>query len=83
MADIPIKIIVIGDGAVGKTSLLVTYREGVFPTKYEPTVFENYVQKITLDNIEYTMKLWDTAGQETYEQVRQLSYPDVSCNPME
>ncbi|KAK9477289.1 P-loop containing nucleoside triphosphate hydrolase protein [Lipomyces japonicus] len=73
------KIVVVGDGACGKTSLLLTYAYGVFPTTYVPTVFENYTASATLENGK-TVKLglWDTAGQEDYDRLRPLSFPDAS-----
>uniref|UniRef100_A0A6P7GR30 Ras-like GTP-binding protein RhoL n=1 Tax=Diabrotica virgifera virgifera TaxID=50390 RepID=A0A6P7GR30_DIAVI len=41
--------------------------------------FEHYGQKLVVDDVEYDMTLWDTAGQEDYERLRPLSYPHVSC----
>jgi small GTP-binding protein len=72
-----LKLVVIGDGAVGKTCLLVVYAKGTFPTEYVPTVFENYKCKVTVDGVEYNVQLWDTAGQEELVNVRQLSYPNT------
>jgi small GTP-binding protein len=72
-----LKLVVIGDCAVGKTCLLVVYAKGTFPTEYVPTVFENYKCKVTVDNIEHNVQLWDTAGQEELVNVRQLSYPNT------
>jgi small GTP-binding protein len=69
-----LKIVVVGDGAVGKTCLLVVHSNGTFPTEYIPTVCENYRCKVVVDDIEYNIQLWDTAGQEEMESVRQLSY---------
>ena len=43
------KIVVIGDGAVGKTALCEVYVRGKFPEQYAPTVFETYPHKITKD----------------------------------
>ncbi|XP_074025530.1 ras-like GTP-binding protein RhoL [Leptinotarsa decemlineata] len=74
-----LKITVVGDGIVGKTCMLSTYTKGVFPAEYVPTVFEHYGQKITVDDVEYDMTLWDTAGQEDYERLRPLSYPHTNC----
>jgi small GTP-binding protein len=72
-----LKLVVIGDGAVGKTCLLVVYAKGSFPTEYVPTVFENYKCKVTVNEVEYSVQLWDTAGQEELVNVRQLSYPNT------
>jgi small GTP-binding protein len=74
-----IKLVVVGNGAVGKTCLLVIYAKGTFPTEYIPTVFENYKTKVTVDGAEYFVQLWDTAGQEELENVRVLSYPNTDC----
>ncbi|POW14718.1 hypothetical protein PSTT_02702 [Puccinia striiformis] len=68
------KLVIIGDGACGKTSLLSVFAMGEFPEDYEPTIFENYVAEIRLDNKPIQLALWDTAGQEEYERLRPLSY---------
>lgn len=73
-----IKITIVGDGTVGKTCILMTYTKNVFPEEYIPTVFENHESVITVDSIDYSIKLWDTAGQEDYANIRPLSYPGVS-----
>ncbi|KLO16561.1 ras-domain-containing protein [Schizopora paradoxa] len=68
------KLVIVGDGACGKTSLLSTFAMGEFPKEYEPTIFENYVAEIQLDGKHVQLALWDTAGQEEYERLRPLSY---------
>lgn len=70
------KLVLLGDGACGKTSLLNVFTRGYFPTVYEPTVFENYVHDIFVDNIHIELSLWDTAGQEEFDRLRSLSYDD-------
>lgn len=44
--------------------------------KYGPTVFENYVADVNIDGQKVELSLWDTAGQEEYDRLRALSYPD-------
>lgn len=68
------KLVIVGDGACGKTSLLCCFALGEFPKEYHPTIFENYVAEIRLDGKPVQLALWDTAGQEEYEQLRPLSY---------
>ncbi|KAF8438388.1 ras family-domain-containing protein [Boletus edulis BED1] len=68
------KLVIVGDGACGKTSLLCSFALGEFPKEYQPTIFENYVAEIRLDGKPVQLALWDTAGQEEYERLRPLSY---------
>lgn len=68
------KLVIVGDGACGKTSLLCVFAIGEFPREYQPTIFDNYVAEIRLDGKAVQLALWDTAGQEEYERLRPLSY---------
>ncbi|KAI7869847.1 P-loop containing nucleoside triphosphate hydrolase protein [Mucor mucedo] len=77
--DEPIKrkIVIVGDGACGKTSLLSRFSRGKFPQgDYTPTIFDNTVKDIIVDDKPVVAELWDTAGQEDYDRLRTLSYPD-------
>ncbi|XP_012235619.2 ras-like GTP-binding protein RhoL isoform X1 [Linepithema humile] len=79
MVSRKIKITTVGDGMVGKTCMLITYTKKEFPTEYVPTVFDNYVDNICVGGHQFEMTLWDTAGQEDYERLRPLSYPNTDC----
>jgi len=69
-----VKCGVVGDGTVGKTTLLLSYITQAFITEYTPTVFDNFsaIEEVNGDVI--NVILWDTAGQDDYAQIRTTCY---------
>ena len=62
--DYSMKVIIIGDSGVGKSSLLYRYRENKFVDNYIMTIGINYVWTIAeVDNLKIKLQIWDTAGQ--------------------
>ncbi|KAM0674051.1 hypothetical protein GVAV_002569 [Gurleya vavrai] len=71
------KIVVIGDGACGKTCLLEVFKKNKFPEDYIPTIIDNFVETVEVDGVEVNLAIWDTAGQEEYDAVRPVSYSET------
>ncbi len=73
------KITVIGDGSVGKTSLIKKYTQGSFREEYISTLgtqFSKYEEIIDGDKVE--LFLWDIAGQDSFQALRQRFYTGSS-----
>ena len=74
-----LKLVPVGDAAVGKTCLLIAHTTGKFPAVYVPTVSENFASTLTAaDGRPVELSLWDQAGTEDYPWLRSLMYPDTS-----
>ena len=88
--DIKLKIMVLGDSMVGKTSIINRYVNGGFGERYLCTIGIDFKEKIiTKNNREVKLQIWDTAGQERYKNVTKSYFQasngfiiayDINCN---
>ena len=68
--EIIIKILILGDSNVGKTSLLLKYTDNFFPDSHVATIGIDYkVKPYNINGLEIKMQLWDTSGQERFRSV--------------
>ncbi|ORY90528.1 small GTPase superfamily [Syncephalastrum racemosum] len=74
---VPRKVVIVGDGGCGKTSLLNVFARGYFPGLYEPAIFDNHVKDVQVDGRTVELAMWDTAGQEDFKRIRSLAYEDT------
>lgn len=70
-----IKVCIIGDTDVGKTSLSTRYCHGEFPNNSTPTIGASFLQRrVVVDNAEISLQIWDTAGQERFRSMAPMYY---------
>lgn len=63
-------VAVVGDGAVGKSSITIQFIHGKFIDEYDPTIEDSYRRQITVDDHNCVLDILDTAGQEEYAAMR-------------
>ncbi|XP_023658603.1 rho-related GTP-binding protein RhoF-like [Paramormyrops kingsleyae] len=73
-----LNMVIVGDGGCGKTSLLMAYSKRDFSEKYVPSVFEKVTTTSNFGGRDIILNIYDTAGQEDYDRLRPLSYPDAN-----
>ena len=70
-----VKIVLLGDSGVGKTSIITRYINGKLPEVSKPTVGAAFVQKQEIiNNRSIELRIWDTAGQEVYRGLAPMYY---------
>jgi Ras-related protein Rab-1A len=73
--DYLFKILLIGDSAVGKSSLLLKFAEDIFETTYISTIGVDFkIRQISVDGKQCKLQLWDTAGQERFRTITSSYY---------
>ncbi|XP_010264490.1 PREDICTED: ras-related protein Rab-21-like [Nelumbo nucifera] len=74
------KLVLLGDGRVGKTSLVLRYVNNVFSEKQEATVQASYLTKrLVVEGVPITLAIWDTAGQERFHALGPIYYRDADA----
>jgi GTPase SAR1 family protein len=74
---VDVKVVMVGDEAVGKTSLLSSFVEEQFPHAYVPSVFPSCSKKAQVDGRLINLVPWDTATFEEHAPLRPLCYPET------
>ena len=70
--DITIKILILGDTNVGKTSLLLSYTDNYFPDSHVATIGIDYkIKEVTVNGVKLKLQIWDTSGQERFRSMTQ------------
>ena len=68
--QIKLKLLIIGDSSVGKTSMLLSYTDNYFPESHLATIGVEYkVKEIETDKYNISLQIWDTAGQERFRSI--------------
>ena len=75
MSATTVKVVLLGDSGVGKTSIVARYTTGIVQPSVKPTVGAAFVTKeLTVDGQEFELLIWDTAGQEVYRGLAPMYY---------
>jgi len=75
-----LKVIILGDSGVGKTSLMNQYVNKKFSNQYKATIGADFLTKeVTVDDRHVTMQIWDTAGQERFQSLGVAFYRGADC----
>uniref|UniRef100_A0A7N0UPY9 Ras-related protein Rab-7b n=1 Tax=Kalanchoe fedtschenkoi TaxID=63787 RepID=A0A7N0UPY9_KALFE len=75
-----LKVIVLGDSGVGKTSLMNQYVNKKFREQYKATIGADFVTKeLQVDDKHVTLQIWDTAGQERFQSLGAAFYRGADC----
>jgi len=68
------KVVAVGDGAMGKSCLLITYDTGKFPMEYIPSTVDSFTKELNVDNQAIELEMWDVPYYEDFDRARFLVY---------
>ena len=72
-----VKCVVVGDGAAGKTNMILAFRSNEYGSFSYPSTLDNFSKEVVVDGTEVELSVWDTYGQMDYSRLRPLIYPDT------
>ncbi|XP_071483759.1 ras-related protein Rab-23-like [Diadema antillarum] len=73
--EIAIKVVIVGNGAVGKSSMIQRYCKGIFTKDYKKTIGVDFLERqIEFNDEDVRLMLWDTAGQEEFDAITKSYY---------
>ncbi|XP_038056932.1 ras-related protein Rab-23-like [Patiria miniata] len=73
--EIAIKVVIVGNGAVGKSSMIQRYCKGIFTKDYKKTIGVDFLERqIQVKEEDVRLMLWDTAGQEEFDAITKSYY---------
>lgn len=73
--EVALKVVIVGDGGVGKSSMIQRYCRGTFTRDYKKTIGVDFLERqIEIDGEEVRLMLWDTAGQEEFDAITKAYY---------
>ncbi|RYR49230.1 hypothetical protein Ahy_A07g035576 isoform C [Arachis hypogaea] len=75
-----LKVIILGDSGVGKTSLMNQYVNKKFSNQYKATIGADFLTKeVQFEDRLFTLQIWDTAGQERFQSLGVAFYRGADC----
>lgn len=75
-----LKVLILGESGVGKTSVLKRYVNNKYSSQYKATIGVSFMTKeIYINNIQITLQIWDTAGQERFQSLSNTFYRGADC----
>ncbi|CAG7820107.1 unnamed protein product [Allacma fusca] len=73
--EIAMKVVIVGNGSVGKSSMIQRFCRGIFTRDYKKTIGVDFLERmLTIDEHSVRLMLWDTAGQEEFDAITRTYY---------